>query len=143
MIIPEFSEKFGPHFTRQDNPHDYAIIDFEYHGRLNSIVWLAHELGHAIAGDVQKENGHSFRDFSNDEMEQQAYFTQHVVSQYLREHFSEEPVQDTDLGEDVLKMSWERANQFKSAKVTLDDCLQAPSSERSLKVIQALDCKAF
>lgn len=124
LYIPDFAEKFGPHFTRQDNPADHAIIDFEYDGSPRAIVWLSHELGHAIADDVQRENGHSFKDFSMDEMEQQAYFVQHIVSRYVKDNISSPDVKSDDLGEDVLKMSWDRANQYTNAGKTYETALE-------------------
>lgn len=139
MLIPDFKDRFGPHFTRQDNPHDFAIIDFEYHGSPSSIIWLAHELGHAIADDLQRSNGRSFRNFSQSELENQAYFIQHIVSRYVREKLGELELTDDDLGEDILKMSWDRAQQFQNAKVPFEKALKLAAESRIPVVVAALD----
>lgn len=139
MHIPDFSERFGPHFTRQDNPTDHAIIDFEYDGSPRSIVWLAHELGHAIADDVQRENRHSFRDFSTGEMEEQAYFVQHIVSQHIKDNLKQPGVRDENLGQDVLKMSWDRANQYTNAGRVFEGALANDPNERKGIALKALD----
>ena len=73
MHMPDFEDRFAPDFIRQDNPEDYAIIDYEYDGSEASLKYLAHELGHAIADDMQREQGRSFRDYSLDDLEKQAY----------------------------------------------------------------------
>ena len=148
MYIPDFAERFGPAFTRQDNPEDYAIIDFEYDGTARSIIWLAHETGHALADDVQRENGHSFRDFSAGEMEEQAYFIQHIVSRYVREHMPETVVaadehRQDDLGESILKMSFDRAAQFTNAGQTFENAQAQPPAERSTSIQKALDFKSI
>lgn len=139
--MPDFAETFGPHFTRQDNPADYAIVDFEYDGSPRSISWLAHEVGHAIADDIQKENGHSFKDFSEGEMEEQAYFVQRIVSQYLKEKPEFANVPDEDLGQDSLTMSWDRANQFTNANKVYEQALATSTIERSRIALKALDQK--
>lgn len=141
MHMPDFSERFGPHFTRQDNPRDHAVIDFEYDGSPRAIVWLSHELGHAIADDVQKENGHSFRDFSSGEMEEQAYFIQHIVSQHIKDNLKRPDVQDESLGQNVLKMSWERANQYTNASKVFEEALSQTTDERKGISLKALDQK--
>lgn len=139
MHIPDFSEQFGPHFTRQDNSANHAIIDFEYDGSPRAIVWLAHELGHAMADDLQRENGHSFRDFSSGEMEEQAYFVQHVVSQHIKENLGRPDVHDEVLGQDVLKMSWDRANQYTNAGSVFEKALASDPGGRKAIVLKALD----
>lgn len=139
MYIPDFSERFGPHFTRQDNPTDHAIIDFEYDGSPRSIVWLAHELGHAMADDLQLQNGHSHKDFSAGEQEEQAYFIQHIVSQHLKENLKRPDVQDENLEQDVLKMSWDRAVQYTNAGKVFDEALANTASERNGIALKALD----
>ncbi len=139
MHLPDFSERFGPHFTRQDNLTNHAIIDFEYDGSPRSIVWLAHELGHAIADDIQRENGHSFKDFSTGEMEEQAYFIQHIVSQHLKDNLKQPGVQDETLGQDTLKMSWDRANQYKTAGRVFEEAITNTVSERKGIAIKVMD----
>lgn len=139
MHIPDFSERFGPHFTRQDNPTDHAIVDFEYDGSPRSIVWLGHEAGHAIADDIQREHGHSFRDFSAGEMEEQAYFVQHVVSGYIKDNLKHHDLKDENLGQNILKMSWDRATQYTNAGIVVADAVAAPFNERKEITFRALD----
>jgi hypothetical protein len=132
MFMPEdeFLKKFGPHFTHQDNPTDFAIIDFEYDGSPLSVVWLAHELGHAIADDVQRERGMSFKDFSSDEMEQQAYFVQQIVSKYLKDNLTQPNLQNKDLGDKLSEMSSERIAQFTKAANDLGAAFNTPPERR-------------
>lgn len=144
MYIPDFAQRFGPHFMRQDNPTDHAIIDFEYDGSPRAIAWLAHELGHAIADDIHIENGRSSKNYSGGEHEEQAYFVQHIVSQHLKENLNHPDVQDEDLGQDVLKMSWDRAAQFTNAGKAFEEALTNANIpvERKSAVMAALDQRA-
>lgn len=139
MFIPDFPERFGPHFTRQDNPTNHGIIDFEYDGSHRAIVWLAHELGHAMADDLQLQNGHSHKDFSSAEQEEQAYFVQHIVSQYLKDNLSRPDVRDEDLGQSILKMTWDRAIQFTKAGRLYMEALEEPTHKRTAIALKALD----
>jgi hypothetical protein len=145
MYISDFSERFGPHFTRQDNPTNHAIIDFEYDGTPRSIAWLAHELGHAIADDIHIENGRSSKNYSGGEHEEQAYFVQHIVSKHLKDNLPPPDVQDENLGQDVLKMSWDRATQFTNAGRVFEEALTKANipNERGAAVIKALDQRAL
>lgn len=142
MYIPDFAQKFGPHFLQQDNLADYAIIDFEYNGSPASVVWLGHELGHAIADDIQREkkNGRCFRDFSSGEMEEQAYFVQHIVSRHFRSHYPE--FQNEDTGEDPSKMSKDRASQFNNAARSFEGALAKEPDQRKETVLNALGQRA-
>ncbi len=139
MYIPDYAERFGPHFTEQENLTDSAIIDFEYDGTPRSIVWLGHELGHAIADGVHQDNGHTFRDFSQSEMEEQAYFIQKIVSQHVRSKFREPDLKDDDLKENPIRMSWERAAQFTNAGKMYEKAVDSEQDVRRNIVIQALD----
>jgi len=141
MYMPSFVQKFGPHFTKQDNPTDHAIIDFEYDGSPRAIIWLAHELGHAIADDVQRENGLSFRDFTNTEMEEQAYFVQSIISKHLKDSAIDIALNDDDLGQNTLTMSWERAAQFTNAGNNFHNALSAPVEQRTELTLNALGKK--
>jgi oligoendopeptidase F len=144
MYISDFAHRFGPHFTHQDNPTDHAIIDFEYDGHPRAIIWLAHELGHAIADGIHIENGRSSKNYSGAEHEEQAYFVQHIVSQYLKENLKHLDVQDEDLGQDVLKMSWDRAVQFTNAGKIFEEALtnaNMPAKRKSV-IMAALDQRA-
>lgn len=135
MYMPDFEQRFAPNFHRQDNPEDYAIVDFEYDGTTNSLVYLAHEVGHAIADDMQREQGLSFREFSIDQLEKQAYFVQSALQHYLQEHASKYGIPEQ--GE--LQTSWERAAQLKASNNTFQIALAATEpSERSMLVTAAL-----
>lgn len=139
MHIPDFEERFGPNFTRQDNPEDYAIVDYEYLGTTESVIYLAHEVGHAIADDMQRERGLSFRDFSTDQLEKQAYFVQSAFQYYLHEHGSEYGIDYQTPAQDGLQTSWARAAQLKAADNTFQRALDITEpSERSGVIIAAL-----
>lgn len=100
---------------------------------------LAHELGHAMADDVQRDNQHSFRDFSTGEMEEQAYFVQHIVSQHLKDNFKQPDIQDDNLGQNVLTMSWDRENQYTNAGRVFETALENTGSARKGIALKALD----
>ena len=140
MNIPDYTEEYGPDFTRQDNPTDHAIIDFHYDGTYGGSVWLAHELGHAIADDIQRENGRSYKDYTVDEMEHQAFFVQRIYSQYLREKLGMDArAADRVLDEDVSQMSSTRVAQFNKASAIYRDVFDEPSGKREVKIAAALD----
>jgi oligoendopeptidase F len=100
-------------------------------------VLLAHELGHAMADDVQRENGHCFRDFSSEEMEGQAYFVQRIVSRHVKEAAPD--LEDQDLDENVLTMGFERAAAFAQAGKLFNQALSEASVRRVELVGVALD----
>ena len=142
MYMPDFAQRFGPDFTEQENPTDQAIIDYEYDGSPSSIVYLAHELGHAIADDIQKENGKSFKDFTNTQAEQQAYFVQSIYSHYTGQASAESTqaqiVQQDDLNKGELKVSWERVNQYNYANDQIQNGISMGMDERRELMVKAL-----
>ena len=77
-----FNARFGPNFTERGNTREHAVIDYEYLGTPNSVIYLAHEIGHAIADDIQREKGLTHKDFTSDQQEEQAYFVQSIMSHY-------------------------------------------------------------
>lgn len=134
MYIPDYEEKFGSSFSQQDNPEEYAIIDFEYHGTPLSLLYLAHELGHAIADDLQREKGYSFRDFTSGQMEEQAYFVQSIISRYTGQNSPEnDPKSVSD-----LKISWQRACQYKNANENFEHALTLDKEQRHIMVAAVL-----
>lgn len=140
MVIPDFEKKYGPHFKTQENPGTFesgtrAVIDFEYTGTPESVLYLAHELGHAIADDIQNENGRSFRDFSSDEAEQQAYFIQNIYSHYSG---TASPEAQTEHEKSDMRISWERVNQYSSARAEFEKGLSINPAERESLIIRAL-----
>ena len=137
MIIPDFADRFGPHFTDQTNTADKAIIDYEYVGTKHSVLYLAHELGHAIADDIQNESGHSFKDFSAWQAEEQAYFIQNIFLHFEGTHSPEtEGLKKENSSE--LSMSWQRAAQFKNAHSEFSKTLAMAPDERMSTLINAL-----
>jgi hypothetical protein len=68
------------------NPLPYAVIDYHFDGTIDGVIYLAHELGHAIADDYTREAGHSYRDTPQHLGELQAYFVQHIVYDHLARH---------------------------------------------------------
>lgn len=68
--------------TMPHNPHAHAVIQYEFDGTLNGVVYMAHEVGHAIADDMQPDNTLNPRHLT----ETQAYFAQHMAYDYLTRH---------------------------------------------------------
>lgn len=67
------------------NPNPHAVIQYEHDGTINSTVYLAHELGHAIADDYINESPKSGENPKNlDEF--QAYFIQNIVYDHLKKN---------------------------------------------------------
>ncbi|NQZ13623.1 MAG: hypothetical protein HRT94_02195 [Alphaproteobacteria bacterium] len=139
MYMPDFEQRFAPNFTRQDNPEDYAIVDFEYDGTTNSLIYLGHEIGHAIADDLQRERGLSFRNFPTDQLEKQAYFVQSSLQHYLHEHGADHGIDYKNPEQDDLQTSWARAAQLKASNNTFQKTLAVTEpGERSTLVVAAL-----
>lgn len=71
------------------NPNRYAVIEFDFDGTIDSVIYMAHEAGHAMADDnVVKPLDYKHGD-NNDPIhmaETQAYFAQHIVYDYLKRH---------------------------------------------------------
>jgi len=61
-----------------------AVIDFDYNGGIGATIYLAHELGHAIADDYQNDAGHSYKDNPKHMEETQAYFVQNIIYDHLK-----------------------------------------------------------
>lgn len=140
LYWPDFAREFAPNWTIQHNLEDYGIIDFEYHGTLESIAWLSHELGHAIADDIQRENGHSFRDYSQSEMERQAHFVQHIVSSHLQDKYP--GITPQDLGEGLSEWSEARQSDYHCARQAFSRAASCEEpAQREVAVIQGLDQK--
>jgi hypothetical protein len=137
MLILDFKERFGPRFTEQENNAPYAIIDYEYTGTPQSVIYLAHELGHALADDIQNENGRSFRDFTADEAEKQAYFIQNIYSHYAGIAAPEDMTREKS----GMRISWERVTQYDYAKQLFQSALALPAEERSALITRALSEK--
>lgn len=137
MYLEDFERRFSPFFTKQDNPEDYAIIDYEYDGSSDSVTYLAHELGHAISDDIQNENGRSYEDFTPAEAEEQAYFVQNIYTHYTRQPSAESSYQD-DLKKGTLKISWERACQYRNAQIAFERGLSMNMEGRRNLITQAL-----
>jgi len=74
--------------SNEDHPAKgpQAVIDFDYNGSIGSVIYLAHELGHALADDSQIAAGHSYRDNPEHMQETQAYLVQNIVLDRLRAH---------------------------------------------------------
>ena len=129
-----FKKKFAPHFTDQENLSDKAIIDFEYDGTPESVAWLAHELGHAIADNTQVENGKSFRDFSSDEMEQQAYLVQTIVVNAVAKQQENAPEVRGKLGLSIVQnfnSESKRPEQVQSATHLYEQAVAKIGAERT------------
>ncbi len=82
--LPAFSERseFDP-----PNPHRHAVIEFDFDGAIDSVIYMAHEAGHAIADDnIVKPEGYRAGDNRDPVhmLETQAYLAQHIVYDYLK-----------------------------------------------------------
>lgn len=132
----DFEKEFGPHFTQQHNLEPYAIIDYEYDGTANRVVYLAHELGHAIADDLQIQRGLSSRDYISAEAEEQAYFVQSIYTHFTGQPSSESTYIAEHKGE--LTNIWERAVQYGRAETRFEAALALPQSDREAAYIEAL-----
>lgn len=75
-----------PGYFDPANPHSHAVIELHFDGTMNGVAYMAHELGHAMADDCQREAGNSFRDNPAHLAETQAYLVQHIVYDALRRH---------------------------------------------------------
>ncbi len=124
-----FRKKFGPYFTEQENRRAHAVINLEYHGTVESVSWFAHELGHAIADDVQVDNDKTFRDFSWDELEQQAYLVQFIVAAKMIEKNPQYSIDDFGLGS--IQSSRERVSQVGHARDLYEQALEKTEASRT------------
>ena len=70
----------------EENPESHPIIDLDYDHTIQSTVYLAHELGHAIADDYQREAGNDFETNPTHMIETQAYLVQNLVYNHLKSH---------------------------------------------------------
>jgi hypothetical protein len=137
MYFSDYKERFGPSFTEQENSEDFAIIDYEYDGTQNSVVYLAHELGHAIADEIQNERGKDFSDFTPAQAEEQAYFIQNIYSHYTGHPSTESACLD-DANKGKLKASWTRVNQYGNAQVKFEKALSMGIEDRETLIEEAL-----
>lgn len=129
MYFLDYKERFGPSFTNQKKSEELAIIDYEYDGSQSSVVYLAHELGHAIADDIQNERGARFSDFTPAEAEEQAYFIQNIYSHYTGHPSAESSCQD-DANKGKLKASWARVNPYGNAQIEFEKGLSMDIEDR-------------
>jgi hypothetical protein len=132
----DFEKRFGPNFTELGNTREHAVIDYEYLGTPNSVIYLAHEIGHAIADDIQQEKGLTYKDFTSGQQEEQAYFVQSIVS-----HYTGIPSPENIARDDILKDHFEgseRPKQYKSANKRFDDSLSMNSDQRHKQMVMAL-----
>ena len=151
-------ELYGERFALQTNDEDYAIVDLEYVGTTESVIILAHEVGHAIADDIQRHREISFRSFITDDLknptpqlEKQAYFVQSIVEHHLDKHGSDYGIDYTIPKQDKIQQDWNvaqqpdeetpsnRAVQYKAANSTFQRTLAVTDpTERSSLVVAAL-----
>lgn len=139
MLMADFDKRFGKYFEGQTNEGEEAkaIIDYEYDGSPEAVVYLAHELGHAIADDIQHEHSKSFLDFTANECEEQAYFIQSLYTHYTGQQSSEsEYLEEKKSG--VLKEPWDRANQYESSSTEFEKGLSMSPEQRHALFVSAL-----
>jgi len=68
------------------NKNDHAVIEFQFDGTIHSVVYMAHEIGHAIADRYGQNAGMTHRDNPAHMPEIQAYLAQHIVADALKNH---------------------------------------------------------
>lgn len=71
------------------NPNPHAVIEFEFDGTMNSVVYMAHEMGHAMADDnIAKPADYKHGDHKTPKhvQETQAYVPQLILYDYLERH---------------------------------------------------------
>lgn len=61
------------------NPLSHSVIDYDFDGTIDAVVYLAHEVGHSIADDYAREAGGSFRNTPGHLNEFQAYLPQQIL----------------------------------------------------------------
>ncbi len=72
------------------NPGVKAVIDYQFDSTLDTVVYLAHELGHSIADDnLQKGGTYKAGDNKGHMQETQAYYVQNIFYGYLQKHAAE------------------------------------------------------
>ncbi len=137
-FIPDFEKRYGPNFITRFNPEDFAIVDYEYVGTLDSIRLLAHEVGHAIADDMQRDKELSFRDFDSNELEEQAYFVQRIFDNYIEQHGNKYGIDEKMPACDKMLTSWQRAVQSKLSNQTFERISKLPPALRSREITKVL-----
>lgn len=70
----------------ETNPTPYAVIEYCHDGTISDAVYIAHEIGHLMADDYINQAGFSFEDGQRHMAEVQAFFTQHILYDYLSRH---------------------------------------------------------
>lgn len=133
-----FAQKYGPHFTQQTNEENFGILDYKYTYTKDSVLYLAHELGHAIADDIQIENGLSFRDFTANQSEEQAYFIQSIVAERMSPEFN---VQSAGFERTTAldpSKTFNRQNQRLDAITAFEQSKTMPDNERSAFALKLL-----
>ena len=137
MYMENFAERFGPDFTEQENTRDFAVVDFEYTYTKDSVLYLGHEVGHAIADDIQREQGRTFRDFSPNELESQAYFVQSIVAHAIEPGFNNESA-SYDAVTPRVAGEFNRQNQRYDAHAAFEQARVLSADQRSVFVLQTL-----
>lgn len=79
----EIAASIAEHFPDRGNNLDHAVIDYEFNGSLEAVIYLGHEVGHAIAYDRQNDIGNTYQENPVHMEETQAYFTQAIVTHHL------------------------------------------------------------
>ncbi|MDB5491744.1 MAG: putative peptidase oligoendopeptidase-related clade 3 [Micavibrio sp.] len=65
------------------NPLPHSVIDYDFDGTIDGVIWMAHEIGHSIADDCAREAGGSFRNTPEHLNEFQAYLPQQIACDAL------------------------------------------------------------
>lgn len=97
-LSEEFVSSLRERYKFDDNEHgEKAVIDFDYNSTIGSVIYLAHELGHAAADDYQRNNNYSYTTNPSHMAEVQAYFVQNLILEHLRRSPNKEIAAEVEL----------------------------------------------
>lgn len=70
----------------EDNPGKFAVVRLDYDGTINDAVYLAHEVGHAIADEMVRKAEFKHDDTKAHMHEIQSHLLQHAMYDHLSKH---------------------------------------------------------
>ena len=70
----------------EDNPGTFAVVRLDYDGTINDAVYLAHEVGHAIADEMVRNAEFKHDDTKAHMHEIQSHLLQHAMYDHLSKH---------------------------------------------------------
>jgi hypothetical protein len=79
-------ENGGSHLLYSKNPNSHPVIQYEYNRSLDSLIYLGHEVGHALADTLTREAGRDPKEWPSENGEIQAYYVQNILYDYLEKN---------------------------------------------------------